>query len=58
MSEETQEVIETSETVKETTETTNKSFVDSFIKGKGALADADTFTILQGKSCVEVVIGY
>ena len=36
----------------------NKSFVDSFIKGKGALADADTFTILQGKSGVEVVIGY
>ena len=33
-------------------------FIDTFVKGKSALSDIDTFTILNGKSGVEVVIGY
>ena len=33
-------------------------FINTFIKGKSALSDIDTFTILNGKSGVEVVIGY
>ena len=33
-------------------------FIDTFIKGKGALSDVDTFTILNGKNGLEVVIGY
>ena len=33
-------------------------FINSFVKGKAALSDIDTFTILNGKSGVEVVIGY
>jgi hypothetical protein len=33
-------------------------FINTFIKGKAALSDIDTFTILNGKSGVEVVIGY
>ena len=34
-------------------------FIDTFVKGKSALSDIDTFTILNGKSDgVEVVIGY
>ena len=34
-------------------------FISTFIKGKAALSDIDTFTILNGKSGnVEVVIGY
>ena len=34
------------------------SFIDTFIKGKSALSDIDTFTILNGKNGCEVVIGY
>ena len=34
------------------------SFIDTFIKGKSALSDVDTFTILNGKNGCEVVIGY
>ena len=33
-------------------------FINTFIKGKSALSDIDSFTILNGKSGVEVVIGY
>ena len=33
-------------------------FIDTFVKGKSALSDIDSFTILNGKSGVEVVIGY
>ena len=33
-------------------------FINTFVKGKAALSDIDTFTILNGKSGVEVVIGY
>jgi hypothetical protein len=33
-------------------------FIDTFIKGKGALSDVDTFTVLNGKNGLEVVIGY
>jgi hypothetical protein len=33
-------------------------FIDTFVKGKGALSDVDTFTILNGKNGLEVVIGY
>ena len=34
------------------------SFIDTFIKGKSALSDIETFTILNGKNGLEVVIGY
>ena len=37
---------------------TSRNFIDTFIKGKGALSDVDTFTVVNGKSGVEVVIGY
>ena len=33
-------------------------FINTFIKGKSALSDIDSFTILNGKNGVEVVIGY
>ena len=33
-------------------------FIDTFIKGKGALSDVDTFTVLNGKNGLEVIIGY
>ena len=33
-------------------------FINTFVKGKSALSDIDSFTILNGKSGVEVVIGY
>ena len=33
-------------------------FINTFVKGKAALSDIDTFTILNGKSGIEVVIGY
>ena len=33
-------------------------FINTFIKGKSALSEIDTFTVLNGKSGVEVVIGY
>ena len=33
-------------------------FINTFIKGKSALSDIDSFTILNGKSGIEVVIGY
>ena len=36
----------------------DRNFIDTFIKGKGALSDVDTFTVVNGKSGVEVVIGY
>tara|TARA_Y100000593_G_scaffold47358_1_gene89796 strand:- start:2470 stop:3192 length:723 start_codon:yes stop_codon:yes gene_type:complete len=37
----------------------DKTFIDSFIKGKGALPEADSFTILNNKDGkLEVVIGY
>ena len=36
----------------------DNSFINTFIKGKGALSDVDTFTILNGKNGLEVVIGY
>ena len=34
------------------------SFINTFIKGKSALTDVDTFTILNGNNGLEVVIGY
>jgi hypothetical protein len=33
-------------------------FIDTFVKGKSALSDVDTFTILNGKNGLEVIIGY
>ena len=36
----------------------DNNFINTFIKGKSALSDVDTFTVLNGKSGVEVVIGY
>ena len=36
----------------------DRKFIDTFVKGKSALSDIDTFTILNGKSGVEIVIGY
>ena len=36
----------------------DSSFIDTFIKGKSALADAETFTVVNGKRGAEVVIGY
>ena len=36
----------------------DSKFIDTFIKGKSALSDVDTFTVLNGKNGVEVVIGY
>ena len=33
-------------------------FIDTFVKGKSALSDVDTFTILKTDNGVEVVIGY
>jgi hypothetical protein len=36
----------------------DSSFIDTFIKGKSALAEAETFTIVNGKTGPEVVIGY
>ena len=36
----------------------DNNFINTFIKGKSALSDVDTFTILNGKNGVEVVIGY
>ena len=33
-------------------------FINTFVKGKAALSDIDSFTILNGKNGVEVVIGY
>ena len=36
----------------------DNSFINTFIKGKSAFRDVDTFTILNGKNGVEVVIGY
>ena len=33
-------------------------FINTFVKGKSALSDIDSFTILNGKSGIEVVIGY
>ena len=36
----------------------DNNFINTFIKGKGALSDVDTFTIVSGDNGVEVVIGY
>ena len=36
----------------------DNKFINTFIKGKNALSDVDTFTILNGKNGLEVVIGY
>ena len=36
----------------------DSSFIDTFIKGKSALADAETFTVVNGNRGPEVVIGY
>ena len=36
----------------------DNSFINTFIKGKGALSDVDTFTIVNGTNGIEVVIGY
>ena len=36
----------------------DNNFINTFIKGKSALSDVDTFTIVNGTSGVEVVIGY
>ena len=33
-------------------------FINTFVKGKSALSDIDSFTILNGKNGIEVVIGY
>ena len=35
-----------------------RSFIDTFIKGKGALSGVDTFTIVKTDNGCEVVIGY
>jgi len=36
----------------------DSKFIDTFIKGKSALSDIDTFTILKTDTGLEVVIGY
>ena len=36
----------------------DNNFINTFIKGKGALSDVDTFTIVNGDNSCEVVIGY
>ena len=36
----------------------DNNFINTFIKGKGALSDVDTFTIVNGTNGAEVVIGY
>ena len=36
----------------------DNNFINTFIKGKGALSDVDTFTIINGSNGLEVVIGY
>ena len=36
----------------------DSSFIDTFIKGKSALAEAETFTITNGNTGPQIVIGY
>ena len=36
----------------------DRSFIDTFIKGKGALSGVDTFTVVKTDDGCEVVIGY
>ena len=36
----------------------DSNFISTFIKGKGALSDIDTFTVMNGKNGIEIVIGY
>jgi hypothetical protein len=36
----------------------DSSFIDTFIKGKSALSEAETFTIVNGSTGPEIVIGY
>jgi len=36
----------------------NSQFIDSFIRGKSALSESDSFTILNKDGSLQVVIGY
>ena len=36
----------------------DRSFIDTFIKGKGALSDVDTFSVVKNGEGCDVVIGY
>ena len=36
----------------------DSKFINTFIKGKSALSDVDTFTILNGRNGIEIIIGY
>jgi hypothetical protein len=36
----------------------DRNFIDTFIKGKGALSDVDTFTVVKNESGCSIVIGY
>ena len=36
----------------------DNKFIDTFIKGKSALSDVDTFSIVNGKNGLEIIIGY
>ena len=36
----------------------DRSFIDTFIKGKSALSDTETFSIVNGRNGLEVIIGY
>ena len=36
----------------------DRSFIDTFIKGKGALSDVDTFTVVKNDDGCDIVIGY
>ena len=36
----------------------DNNFINTFIKGKGALSDIDTFTVIKSNNGCEVVIGY
>ena len=36
----------------------DNKFMETFIKGKGALAEVDTFTVVNNKGSMELVIGY
>ena len=41
-----------------TSQEVDSKFINTFIKGKSALSDVDTFTILNGRNGIEIVIGY
>jgi len=36
----------------------DRSFIDTFIKGKSALSDVDTFTVVKNNNGCDIVIGY